>query len=88
MDRYINPPLSVKEIGRPLLGLSFPELVAQLGKDEELVGLYDRGVFMNAVNLTAYGRDTDTEFWEFENQVGSSLIRLGFFAVPTRYFID
>lgn len=87
MGQFINPPNKVKRIGRQLSGLSFPELVAQLAKDEELVGLYDRGMFMSAPNLTICGRQDDSEFWELENQAADNRIfRLGFFAVPKSAF--
>jgi len=85
MQRYFNPPQNIVNVGRRLEGLSFPELVAQLEPGERLIGYYDRGPFQNAVDLTAYGRDNDFLFWEFENQVGMSAVRLGFYALEEKY---
>jgi len=88
MNRCINPPTIVQSIGRRLEGLSFPDLVAQLRPEERLIGHYDQGLFQNAVDLTAYGRDSDSEFWVFEDQVGMGAERLGFYAVHESFLED
>ena len=70
---YYNPPKELKEVGRKLSGSRKHEvLLSQLGPDEVVFGLYDRGVFFNAPELTE-----KKQFEEFESQYdrGSFLSR-------------
>ena len=78
MSTYFNPPDAIRKVGRELLIQgSFQTLVDQLKDDEVLFGLYDRGIFKNAVHLF-----DPAEMEVFEKQVRSSvLIRLGYYAL-------
>lgn len=78
MGTYYNPPMDVTVIGRELHGLGFDTLTGQLEDNECLVGLYDRGLFKNAVMMP-----DEREYHGFEQQVDRGIIiRMGFYAVP------
>lgn len=82
MGQYLNPPLRVQEIGRRINGADYTWLISQLSPGEVLVGLYDRGMFMNAAHL--YSLD---EFEAFESQHRrGTILRLGYYAVPSKEF--
>lgn len=79
MGYYVNPPEQLAQRGRQLNAdsASYEDIVSQLRPGERLFGLYDRGMFKNAVLL--YSSD---EFGEFEEQVKRRIIkRLGFYAL-------
>jgi len=79
MGTYYNPPDDLPKLEgvRKIEGDGYESLVTQLGEDELLFGLYDRVFFKNAVHLYSEG-----EYNEFERQ---GLVRLGFYAVPSKH---
>lgn len=90
MGTYFNPPSALSEVARkleapsifPIEKGSYEALTSQLQEGEELFGLYDRGMFMNAVHL--YSPD---ELEAFEDQYRRGIIvRLGFYALPKEEF--
>ena len=77
MGVYINPPDALKEIGRQLPAKTFTEMAGMLKPDEVLFGLYDRGIFKNAIQLYC-----ENEMHEMTKQVlDGIIIHEGFFAV-------
>ena len=78
MAKYFNPADELPKVGRRLQTSSdYQTLQAQLKPDEVLVGMYDRGLFMNCPLLK-----NETDFKYFENQLNQGfLLSHEFYAV-------
>ena len=85
MGYYFNPPEKLPDVACQIYGTTYAELKAQLKDGERLFGYYDRPLqgFQNAVWLFSA-----EEMEEFESQTrrGGTIIRLGFYAMPTYVF--
>lgn len=79
MGVYVNPPFTVKDVGRQLVGArDYESLARQLRDGEVLVGLFDRGIFFNAPHLFSAA-----EFEEFDKQYRSGMfLSASYWAVP------
>jgi hypothetical protein len=78
MHTYYNPPLGIRDVGRPLKGETFAELTDELGDGEVLFELIERpdqvhyAVLMN-------NAETFDEFWRISKTYPYT--RLGYYAV-------
>lgn len=68
IPRYLNPPLRIREIGRRLAAGSFRSLMAQIGPQETLFGLYNnqvRGRWQESSSPNETPVEVETEPHEF-----------------------